>query len=46
MARQTAAKILSEWRKEKIIATERGHLKVLDFNKLLDIILDSEINSC
>ena len=45
MARQTAAKILSEWRKEKIIATERGHLKVLDFNKLLDIILDSEINS-
>lgn len=45
MARQTAAKILGEWRREKIISTERGRLKVLDFNRLLDIILDSEINS-
>ena len=44
MARQTAAKILGNWRKEKIIQTERGHLKVLDFNRLLDIILDSELN--
>ena len=46
MARQTAAKILGEWRKEKIIATERGRLKVLDFNRLLDIILESELNNC
>ena len=46
MARQTAAKILGEWRREKIIDTERGRLKVLDFNRLLDIILDSEINNC
>lgn len=44
MARQTAAKILGNWRKENIIQTERGHLKVLDFNRLLDIILDSELN--
>ena len=43
MARQTAAKILSDWRKEGIISTERGKLSVLDFNKLLDIILNSEI---
>ena len=43
MARQTAAKILSDWRKDGIISTERGKLSVLDFNKLLDIILNSEI---
>ncbi len=45
MTRQTAAKILGEWRRENIISTERGLLKVQDFNRLLDIILDSEINS-
>lgn len=43
MARQTAAKILSDWRKAGIISTERGRLSVLDFNQLLDIILNSEI---
>lgn len=44
MARQTAAKILGDWRKEGIISTERGKLNVLNFNKLLDIILESEIS--
>ena len=43
MARQTAAKILGDWRKEGIISTERGRFCVLDFNRLLDIILESEI---
>lgn len=43
MARQTAAKILSDWRREGIISTERGRFCVLNFNRLLDIILESEI---
>lgn len=43
MARQTAAKILGDWRREGIISTERGRFCVLDFNRLLDIILESEI---
>lgn len=45
MARQTAAKILGDWRKEGIISTERGRFCVLDFNRLLDIILESEIKN-
>ena len=45
MARQTAAKILSDWRKEGIISTERGRFCVHDFNRLLDIILESEIQN-
>ncbi len=43
MARQTAAKILGDWRKQGIISTERGRLCVLDLDALLDIILNSEI---
>lgn len=43
MARQTAAKILGDWRREGIISTERGRFHVHDFNRLLDIILESEI---
>ncbi len=45
MARQTAAKILGDWRKEGIISTERGRFRVLDFDKLLTIILESEIRN-
>ncbi len=43
MARQTAAKILGEWRRQGIISTERGRLCILDLDALLDIILNSEI---
>jgi len=43
MARQTAAKILGEWRRQCIISTERGRLCILDLDALLDIILNSEI---
>lgn len=42
MARQTAAKIIGDWRSSGIISTERGMLKVLDPNALLEIILNSE----
>ncbi|MDI9241520.1 Crp/Fnr family transcriptional regulator [Fusibacillus kribbianus] len=45
MARQTAARVLSEWRSQGIIATERGRLQILDLDKLLDIILHSEIKN-
>lgn len=43
MARQTAAKILGEWRRQGIISTERGRLCILKQDELLDIILHSEI---
>lgn len=43
MARQTAAKILGEWRKEGWISTERGRLSVLNVDQLLQIILSSEL---
>ncbi|ODU56052.1 MAG: hypothetical protein ABT01_04740 [Clostridium sp. SCN 57-10] len=43
MARQTAAKVLSEWRRDGWIATDRGKLCVLDVDRLLNIILNSEL---
>lgn len=45
MARQTAAKILSDWRKVGWISTERGKLVVRDFDQLLNVILNSELGS-
>ena len=44
MARQTAAKILGEWRRQGIISTERGRLCILNLDALLDINLNSEID--
>lgn len=43
MARQTAAGILGEWRKAGWISTDRGRLSVLDLDRLLDIIVNSEL---
>lgn len=43
MARQTAAKILGDWRKEGWLSTDRGKLIVLDIDYLLDIITNSEL---
>lgn len=43
-ARQTAAKILGEWRRAGYIDTERGKLSILDIGALLDIITESESN--
>lgn len=45
MARQTAAKILGEWRNEGIISTERGGFRILDIDRLLTIILESEVRN-
>ena len=44
MARQTAAKILGDWRAEGWISTDRGKVSVLDMNRLLDIIMNSEMH--
>lgn len=43
MARQTAAKILGEWRKEGWISTDRGKLLLLDIDPILEIITNSEM---
>lgn len=43
MARQTAAKILGDWRKEGWLSTDRGKLTVLDLDRLLTIITNSEL---
>lgn len=45
MARQTAAKILGQWRTSGWISTERGRISVQDFEALSEIILNSEINA-
>lgn len=43
MARQTAAKILSDWRKDGWISTSRGKFAIQDVDRLLQIILNSEL---
>lgn len=43
MARQTAAKILGDWRKAGWISTDRGKLVVLDIDPLLEIVTNSEL---
>lgn len=43
LARQTAAKILGDWRKKGWISTDRGRLNVLAMDQLLDIIMNSEL---
>lgn len=43
MARQTAAKILSDWRREGWISTDRGRLSVKNLDHLLEIITNSEM---
>lgn len=44
MARQTAAKILGDWRAEGWISTDRGRVSVLDMDRLVDIIMKSELH--
>ena len=43
MARQTAAMILGDWRKRGWIGTDRGRISVLDYDSLMEIIMNSEL---
>lgn len=43
MARQTASILLEEWRENGILETLRGSIKVKDINRLMDIIINSEL---
>ncbi len=43
MARQTAAKILGDWRRSGWLGTDRGKITVLDYDSLMNIILTSEL---
>lgn len=43
MARQTASLLLGEWRDQGIVETTRGGIRVLDLDRLMDIIIDSEL---
>lgn len=45
LARQTAAKILAEWRTKGWISTVRGKILINDLDTLLDIILHSEMQT-
>ncbi len=45
MARQTAAGILGEWRKKGWINTDRGRISVLDYDSLMEIIMNSELRT-
>ncbi|MEA5094110.1 MAG: Crp/Fnr family transcriptional regulator [Sedimentibacter saalensis] len=43
MARQTASILLEEWRENCILETLRGCIKIKDINRLMDIIINSEL---
>lgn len=45
MARQTAAVILGDWRKNGWISTDRGKISVLDYDSLMEIIMNSELRT-
>ncbi len=44
VARQTAAKILGEWRSCEWISTKRGCIKILDMPAILNALEESELN--